>query len=179
MSLRSDHKVKEFAQRLLAQEAGATGDAGGFRVCEKLRKSLGKLMGAAGYRAVFAHALARAGTKVSWLRRLRIEPDGTLAGLIEVKVRLNDEEMAEGEAVLVAELVRLLADVIERKRLEGQVAHAVEAEQLRLGRELHDGLAQEVTGATMILYTLEKQMAEAAPAYSQKLREVQQALEDG
>ncbi|HEX5218402.1 MAG TPA: hypothetical protein VFZ59_02450 [Verrucomicrobiae bacterium] len=104
--------MKEFVKRLLAQEAGsgsaAAADAGAFRVCEKLRKSLGKLMGAAGYRAIFAHALARAGTKVEWLRELRIESDGTLAGVVEIRARLNGEEMAEGEAALVTELLRLI-----------------------------------------------------------------------
>ena len=112
MPNRSDQKVKEFAKRLLAQEAGsgraAVADAGAFRVCEKLRKSLGKLMGAAGYRAIFAHALARAQTKVGWLSELRIEPDGTLTGLVEIKARLNGEELAEGEAALVTELLRLI-----------------------------------------------------------------------
>jgi PAS domain S-box-containing protein len=84
--------------------------------------------------------------------------------------------VAERTSKLTAAHKQLLADIIERKRLEGEIAKAVEAEQLRLGGELHDGLAQEVTGATMILYTLEKQMAEASPAYAQKLHEVQQML---
>lgn len=110
MPNRSNHKVKEFAKRLLAQEAvsGAAADAGAFRVCEKLRKSLSKLMGMAGYRAIFAHALSRAQTKVGWLSELRIQADGTLAGLVEIKARLTGEEMAEGEAVLVTELLRLI-----------------------------------------------------------------------
>ncbi|HEX5218404.1 MAG TPA: ATP-binding protein [Verrucomicrobiae bacterium] len=84
--------------------------------------------------------------------------------------------VAERTAKLTMAHEQLLADIIERKRLEGEIAKAVEAEQLRLGGELHDGLAQEVTGATMILYTLQKQMAETSPAYAQKLHEVQKML---
>ena len=50
--------------------------------------------------------------------------------------------------------VQLQAEADERKRLEAEIAMAVEAEQQRLGQELHDGLAQEMTGVGYLLEAL-------------------------
>ena len=84
--------------------------------------------------------------------------------------------VAERTANLKAAHQELLAEVRKRKRLEKQIARAVEAEQLRLGEELHDGLAQEVTAAAMMLCTLEKKLRKTAPTPARKLHEVQQML---
>ncbi len=42
-------------------------------------------------------------------------------------------------------------DVDDRKQLEAAVLDAVNREQQRLGRDLHDGLSQELTGASLLL----------------------------
>jgi PAS domain S-box-containing protein len=42
-------------------------------------------------------------------------------------------------------------DIDDRKRLEAAVLDAVNREQQRLGRDLHDGLSQELTGASLLL----------------------------
>ena len=52
----------------------------------------------------------------------------------------------------------MLAEAAERKRLEAEIAGAIEGERERLGQELHDGLVQELTGITMMLHALERQM---------------------
>jgi PAS domain S-box-containing protein len=58
---------------------------------------------------------------------------------------------------------RLLAETEERKRLEAAVADAIEEERERLGRELHDGLLQELTGIAMMLHALARRLEEPAP----------------
>jgi PAS domain S-box-containing protein len=55
---------------------------------------------------------------------------------------------------------QLQIQINERKRLESGIARAIEREQLRLGRELHDGLGQQLAGlgylAAALLTRLEK-----------------------
>ena len=117
MSNRTKLKLKEFAKHLLAQETRRGKTAGGagpavFRVCEKLRGSLGKLMGVTGYRSLFSRALALAGAEVPWLRELTVRADGTLEGLEKLKSKLSGEQVGEGEVALVAELVGLIVTFI-------------------------------------------------------------------
>src|SRR4029453_7103132 len=64
----------------------------------------------------------------------------------------------------------------ERKRLEGQGAQAVEGEQLRLGQELHDGLAQELTGVGMMLYALEQKLKNRSRTRALELRKLRVML---
>ena len=109
--------MKEFAKHLLAHETFSDKSAGGdakaaFRICDKLRVSLGKPMGAMGFRALFSRAVALAGAEIPWLRGLHIQADGTLEGLAELKSKLSNEEIADGEIVLVAELLELLVTFI-------------------------------------------------------------------
>ncbi|MEO6785319.1 MAG: hypothetical protein ABI318_04220, partial [Chthoniobacteraceae bacterium] len=64
--------LKQFARRLLVCEAATTQpadvkDSAAFRVCEKLRGPLGKLMGIGGFRSLFSRALVLACTEVPWL----------------------------------------------------------------------------------------------------------------
>jgi PAS domain S-box-containing protein len=84
--------------------------------------------------------------------------------------------VAERTAKMRTAHEQLLAEVDERKRLEGQIAHAVEAEQLRLGEELHDGLAQELTAESLMIYTLQDNLMKASPTHARKLDEVHQLL---
>jgi hypothetical protein len=118
MPNRNSLTLKEFAKHLLAHATfspgksdGADGEAA-FRICDKLRVSLGKPMGAAGFRALFSRAAALAGADVPWLRGLHIQADGTLEGLAELKSELSHEQIAAGEVALVAELLGLLVTFI-------------------------------------------------------------------
>jgi PAS domain S-box-containing protein len=43
-----------------------------------------------------------------------------------------------------------IQDISERKRLEGAVRETTSSEQERLGRDLHDGLGQELTGLSLL-----------------------------
>jgi hypothetical protein len=110
-------KLKEFAARLLAYEtdsskAGSVNQSAVFRLCEKLRLPLCKLMGVAGYRVLFSRALGLAGTEVRWLRGLHVRSDGTLEGVDELEARLASEQITQGELALVARLLGLLVTFI-------------------------------------------------------------------
>lgn len=117
MSNSATPKLREFAGRLLGYEAAEDkpADAKGpvaFRVCEKLRGSLGNLLGAGGFRSLLVRALALAGAEVPWLGALNIKPDGSLQGLGELETKLDSVAVAEGEVVLVAQLLGLLVTFI-------------------------------------------------------------------
>jgi hypothetical protein len=106
-------KHVEFARRLLAYEIALDKSAeqknsGAFRVCEKLREPLAKLMGFGGVRSLLSRALALAGVEVSDLRTLRIGEEGSLEGLGELEARIEPRALAECEAVLVSKLLGLL-----------------------------------------------------------------------
>ncbi len=51
-------------------------------------------------------------------------------------------------------------DVTERKALESSLVNAISGEQRRIGQELHDGLAQELTVASLLASQLAKRAAE-------------------
>jgi len=117
MSNSATLKPKEFARRLLAYEAGSGKPADAkvspaFRVCEKLRGPLGKLLGVGGFRSLLSRALALAGAEVPWLRALHIKADGSLEGLDELEAKLDSRAVAEGEVVLAAQLLGLLVTFI-------------------------------------------------------------------
>jgi len=117
MANRVPPKLRSIAQQLLALEIAARkpADAAGataFRVCEKLREPLGKIVGVAGFRSLLGRALAVAGVEVSWLRALHIKADGSLEGLKELETDLDSRAIAEGEVVLSAHLIELLVTFI-------------------------------------------------------------------
>ncbi len=104
---------KEFARQLLAYEAAsgkpaAASDSVAFRVCEKLRVPLGKLVGVDGFRSLLSRALALACGEIPWLCGLQTKADGSLKGVDELEAKLDSSAIAEGEVVLVGQLLGLL-----------------------------------------------------------------------
>ena len=57
---------------------------------------------------------------------------------LEARVAERTSELAQANADLQVEMA-------ERRRLEGEIIHVSESEQMRFGRELHDGLGQHLT----------------------------------
>lgn len=107
--------LRTLARQLLALEAssGETRAADGsaaFAVCEKLRVPFSTLAGVAGFRSLLSRALSLASDEVRWLKAVHVNALGSFEGLDDAQ--LSDEEMAEGEAVLVAQLVGLLVTFI-------------------------------------------------------------------
>lgn len=110
-------KVRKFARWLLAREAAAARPADAnapvaFRVCENLRRTLGRLAGVAGFRSLLARALALASHEVSWLKTVQVREDGSLEGLEKAEAELFQSEISRGEAILVAQLIALLVSFI-------------------------------------------------------------------
>ncbi len=57
----------------------------------------------------------------------------------------------------------LRREALERHRLEREIAAAGDAERRRLGRDLHDGVCQELTAALLRWQTLQRSMSEGRP----------------
>jgi hypothetical protein len=110
-------KLKAFALRLVSYEAAMAKPSGAnpstaFRVCEKLRQPLSRLAGVAGFRSLVSRALALGSAEVRWLKAVHVKADGSLEALAEAEARLSESDIAEGEAVLIAHLIDLLATFI-------------------------------------------------------------------
>ncbi len=104
---------KGFARQLLAYEvasgkpAGAKGSPA-FSVCEKLRRPLRRLLGVDGFRALFSRAVAIGCEEIPWLCELQIKANGSLEGLDALEAKLEAGTIAEGEVMLVGQLLGLL-----------------------------------------------------------------------
>lgn len=115
MSSNATLKLEEFARRLLAHDAAldksvGTNDFRAFCVCEKLRGPLSRLTGVGGFRSLLSRALALAGDEIPWSRALHITADGSLEGLEQLEI--DSRQIAEGEVVLMAQLLGLLITFI-------------------------------------------------------------------
>lgn len=116
-------QVKQIARRLMAYEAktatpARVGDhtSPAFRICEKLRHPLSRLAGVAGFRSLLSRALALASEEVRWLKTIRIATNGSLEGfkegLNDTQAQLSQQQIDQGEIVLVAQLLGLLMTFI-------------------------------------------------------------------
>ncbi len=57
------------------------------------------------------------------------------------------------------EVLAVVRDVTERKRLEKEILEISSREQQRIGQDLHDGLGQHLTGITFLSKALERRLA--------------------
>jgi hypothetical protein len=106
-------QIRDFAERLFANEAASdapseNGVPVAFRVCEKLRRPLTTLAGAAGFHSLLLRAYTLANREAPGLGALRVRADGSLED-IEPNVKNRD---AEGGTLLVAHLIELLFSFI-------------------------------------------------------------------
>ena len=76
------------------------------------------------------------------------------------------------EADAVVGIASVTADVSERQNRERELLTAINREQRRFGRDLHDGLGQELTGIALLLRSLSSRAATEAPALVAGLEEV-------
>ena len=103
--------LRDLASQLLAEEtdkANAASVSPGSRVCGKMGVSLTKLAGAAGFRSLLSRALSLAQEEVPWLKGVKVLEDGSIGGLREARVKVQEGEAIQGETVLVAQLIGLL-----------------------------------------------------------------------
>jgi signal transduction histidine kinase len=78
-------------------------------------------------------------------------------------------------------LVGVTQDVTERKRMEREIIEVSGRERHRIGRDLHDGLGQELTGVALMLRGLarrvERDCPDAVPAANEIVALVNQSIE--
>ena len=101
--------IRELAERLVAFEQGAATILEAdllatCRVCEKLRRPLSHLVGAAGVSSLLRRALALAQRETPALRGVEVMNDGSLKGL--------EGEAAMKSSLLIAHLINLLVTFI-------------------------------------------------------------------
>jgi signal transduction histidine kinase len=71
-----------------------------------------------------------------------------------------EQRVKERTADLLAANTKLEKEMANRQRLEGQMLEVSEREQRRIGRDLHDGLGQQISGITFHAHLLQKRLAE-------------------
>ena len=69
-------------------------------------------MGVDGFRLPLSRALALANDEVRWLKAVHVTADGSLEGLGEIEAQLSQDEIAQGEVLLIAQLLGLLLTFI-------------------------------------------------------------------
>jgi len=105
------------AQRLLTYEALAgknseTTESAAFRVCAKLHRPLVTLAGIAGFRSLLSRALTLARAEAPSLSAVQVAADGSLQGLDELERQIDKDQVKEGGAILIAQLIGLLLTFI-------------------------------------------------------------------
>lgn len=84
---------------------------------------------------------------------------------------LRDFE-ARGIACAEDEVLVIVRDVTERKRLEREIVEATSREQQRIGQDLHDSLGQHLTGITFMTKVLERKLEAKAPEEAKEAAEI-------
>lgn len=103
--------------------------------------------------------------------------------LIDAEARLAhhaaqlEDLVAERTGELTAAHAQLVAEGEERKRLEAAIADAIEDERERLGRELHDGVLQELTGISLMMHALSRTLKKPAPVQAKEAERLCKILE--
>jgi hypothetical protein len=108
--------MRDLSQGLIVYEtrgnkSSETKTAAACRVGEKLRHHLATLMGNDGFHALLSRALALANAEVPWLRAVQVKA-GSFEGLDELEGQVDQEEIAVGCVVLLAQLLGLLGTLI-------------------------------------------------------------------
>jgi len=124
-----------------------------------------------------AHAMRDAEGKITMWIGSNTDIDDMMKAqeeLVEAEALLADRAMhlealvADRTADLSSAHMQLLLEAGERKRLEAEIASAVESERERLGQELHDGIVQEITGITILLHVLAQALTKSEPAHARE-----------
>ncbi|HTZ47872.1 MAG TPA: PAS domain S-box protein [Verrucomicrobiae bacterium] len=90
-----------------------------------------------------------------------------------VEISLSPLETEEG--VLVSSAIR---DVSERKHLENAILNISEREQRRIGRDLHDGLGQHLTGIAFMSKVLQQRLSEVSVPESADAAKIVELVND-
>jgi hypothetical protein len=109
--------LRDLAQRLINCESSENKSSAQIiliaaPVCEKLRPHLSGLMGRMGFRALLAHALARAAKDVPSLREVQVTAAGTFERSDATAATVDAANPIEDSVALLAQLIELLMDFI-------------------------------------------------------------------
>lgn len=80
--------------------------------------------------------------------------------LIDILIRLH-ELQSDLEQQVVQRAAALARETAQRERLEHELLDISDREQRRMGRDLHDGLCQHLTGTALTAQTLAQQLSES------------------
>jgi hypothetical protein len=110
-------QLQDLARRLVHCENGEMKSAAttlliAAPVCEKLRPHLAMLMGRMGFRALLAHALARAVKDAPLLQAVHVTSAGTLEDSDHSTAAAETVNPVEDSVALLARLIELLMDFI-------------------------------------------------------------------
>lgn len=114
---RLDPQIWKIAERLLALEARenetqAVRIPAARRVCDKLRPTLGTLMGRTGFCALLSRALVLTSAEVTWPGVVQVKADGTLVGWDILEGKISRQELAKASVALIARLIGLLVTFV-------------------------------------------------------------------
>lgn len=87
-----------------------------------------------------------------------------------------EERVRERTSELLETNKKLKQKMIEGARLQQQMIEISEREQRRIGRDLHDGLGQELTGISMLVKALSKNRAIDSKIYFEQVEMVEKSL---
>ncbi len=112
----------------------------------------------------------------------RITRDITERKRAEAELKAWQHELERRVEERTVELVlahkQLQAQIEERKRLEAEMARAVEREQLRLGQELHDGLGQQLAGISYMMSALQTKLNTVLAPVAREAEKVERLIQE-
>ncbi|HEY7697625.1 MAG TPA: PAS domain S-box protein, partial [Vicinamibacteria bacterium] len=97
----------------------------------------------------------------------RLPPDGC-DGDFEARFAPS----SDGEVLVV------VRDVTEQKRLQREILEISNREQQRLGHDLHDGVAQQLMGIALLCRVLQKQLEKEARPEAEQASQIEKLVED-
>ncbi|MBI5385428.1 MAG: response regulator [Verrucomicrobia bacterium] len=89
-----------------------------------------------------------------------------------------EEKVRERTTELVAANAALQSEMAQRRSLEARLLEISEAEQRRIGRDLHDGLCQQLAGIAYLCDVSRHEMAQHAPTEAEPLGRITQLVQE-